>query len=219
MTYRDDREALHAKSEALQQELDETRRELARLRAEHGEATELDGLIAEPDETSSATQPRHDPHRGAIARMMVGSVLLATGLVGALAVRHNAVVEPYHYGAHGGMCPRMFYEAVHATGHVTQAANADVAVGNQCTVDVSPVPMRRFNCRVEVRCGGTTLYGLPNAGYTQCEIAQGRPYRAIDRWSSNVEGDPEMKLDLDTGRVVVSDETNSSSVTVALDRQ
>jgi hypothetical protein len=208
VTYRDDREALHAKTEALEHELAEARRDAARWRTRY--ETGAEAQSARSDSADRAELLRH----GAVARAALGSVVLATGLMGAIALQHRTV----GYATHVGQCLQMFTEAVHASGRVVAAVNAPVAVGQPCTVDVSPVPMRRFNCRVEVRCGGATLYGQPSLGYTQCTVEQGRPVRALDPWSSSVEGDPAVQLDLDAGRVLVSDEGPGSSVTVVLDR-
>jgi hypothetical protein len=105
------------------------------------------------------------------------------------------------------------------TGRVTVVVGAAPAPARApCTVRVSPSGPR-YNCRVEVVCGGTPIYGASDFGFTSCELEDGRAVRAHDPVGSATEGDPMLTMDLSAGSVVVSDDppTGTWSVTVALD--
>jgi len=77
-----------------------------------------------------------------------------------------------------------------------------------CTLRVLPAHSGRFNCLVRVICGGAVVY--PNqaqtAGFMQCELgSDGRPLQAVDRGHTAVDGDPLVRIDLQTGELTVED--------------
>ena len=73
-----------------------------------------------------------------------------------------------------------------------------------------------LNCRIRVLCGGDVVYGLADAGYNSCHAEGGRFVFARDRHGTRADGDPRMHFDLDSGRVVVSDDQPDVEVEVDL---
>lgn len=95
---------------------------------------------------------------------------------------------------------------------VTRAAvasvtgEAAVAEGDGCRVEVQARSSGGLNCRVEVTCGETILYGdKATNGYVLCGIEDGRPTVAVDDDETGTGGDPKLELDVPGRRVVVSD--------------
>jgi hypothetical protein len=100
-------------------------------------------------------------------------------------------------------------------GHVVATSGPEIlAVGEQCTVERTPVAAGRFDCRVEVRCGDQTLYGAdPRTGYVRCdgrEIVRDPDTTAFD-------GDPAMTLDLAHGLVTVEDRVGLATQRVSIE--
>lgn len=229
MSYRDTHDALYEKTEALERELEEARREIERLRAMRAE--ERDGV-----ETSDPLV-RPEARSGIVIGLMAAAVV-TTSAAALLASRAAVVGHRYYgygsyYGAYG--CPHRasmhsgddgfdpasgLYETHELRGRVSATRGASVAnVGDQCSVTISPVASARFNCRIQVECGGNMVYGLPHEGYTRCAVEGERPVRARDYSTSSFDGDPELELDVDARKLIVSDFASSgeSSLSVTLD--
>jgi hypothetical protein len=77
------------------------------------------------------------------------------------------------------------------TGHVTDASG--LAVGTACTVARRPAGADAYSHRVVVRCGGHTLYGAGQTGYT---YPSRDPRLSLDENVSSEDGDARMTLDL-----------------------
>ena len=54
--------------------------------------------------------------------------------------------------------------------------------GDACTVEVWSTDHPVLSCRIRVRCGGDTLYGLPGAGYNRCATEGAESIYATDRY-------------------------------------
>ena len=119
--------------------------------------------------------------------------------------------------AHDG--PPAGFAPVDRTARVTAVTGeAPVARGAACRVRVEPTPGNQ-NCRVEVRCGATVLYGSrASNGFNQCEHAAGQFVRVRDDRTTAQGGDPRMELDLAARRLVVGDEGPEYEVTLSLAR-
>lgn len=92
-----------------------------------------------------------------------------------------------------------------------------VTRGVSCRVRIDPSAGRQ-NCRTEVRCGATVLYGdRASNGFNACELADGGVVRARDDRGTDEGGsDPRLELDLPARRVVVSDGAPAYEVTLTL---
>ena len=242
MTYRDDREALLAQNEALQRQLEDAARELHDMRARAGESESSDPTHAPgavlPHRTERS-QPTFDDAPSARSALMLA--LMLSAIVGGFATWIRAVRNhAMYYGYSGSPCPAMsgrqfgsgrmhggglhergFYEPIERTGRVIgSTGDSPVAAASECHVRVSPVSSPRFNCRVQVDCGGTMVYGSGHGGFARCTVGSAGPVAALDPWGSADEGDPKLKMDLDQDRIVVEDDLANSryAVTIAVDR-
>ena len=85
-------------------------------------------------------------------------------------------------------------------GHVVEASG--LAAGTACTVARRPTGADSYAHRVVVRCGGHTLYGSAQTGYTY----PSRDSRlTLDDDVSSVDGDARMTLDLVQNEVHLED--------------
>ncbi len=113
-----------------------------------------------------------------------------------------------------------FDDTVVRQGRVTYSSGPAPATSDQaCTVRVFPVPTVDFNCRVEVSCGEALIYGVEGGGFVQCSIQNRQPVLAQDPKGTVAEGDAMLDMNLDTRRVVVSDDAPGATwrVEVSLD--
>ncbi len=99
-------------------------------------------------------------------------------------------------------------------GHVTDASG--LAVGTACTVARRPAGTDAFTHRVVVRCGGHTLYGAGQTGYT---YPSRDPRLSLDEQVSSDDGDARMTLDLVQNEVHLEDGLGlvAQHVDIALD--
>lgn len=99
---------------------------------------------------------------------------------------------------------------------VTTSGTAPTLPGASCTVQVQQVTNSQHNnCRVEITCGGQTLYGRANSGFGVCgfnSVRTGLIFRSTtttvtmqDQRTTTQDGDPSLRLSLPGGVVVVQD--------------
>jgi hypothetical protein len=122
------------------------------------------------------------------------------------------------FGEDAGMAAA-FSPYLHA-GRAIVVAGVD-GVADRASCDVRVLPVRSpggFNCVVRVRCGGVTVYpdSALEAGYAPCEIEGGVPRLATDRAPTDRDGDPELLVDVGSGRVRVHDVRHGSESTVEI---
>jgi hypothetical protein len=125
---------------------------------------------------------------------------------------------PFFLGCGGAQKPievvgrPLYHEAM-----VTSAeGSAVVQVGMQCVVSLERTDDDVYNCRVEVRCGDETLYGLPGAGFNRCVVRGGRFVAAEDAYRTRTDGDPYMRFDLEHHQAIIEDSAPDFRVTVGL---
>lgn len=106
---------------------------------------------------------------------------------------------------------------VHHAVVVQAVGSAPANEGDDCAVEVTPVRGAYFNCRIRVSCRNEVLYGLPGAGYNTCRLEEGAVRTAEDRNGTRRDGDPRMFLDLQEGRVVVSDRDPDMELVLAVE--
>lgn len=99
-------------------------------------------------------------------------------------------------------------------GHVTDASG--LAVGTTCTVARRPAGADSYAHRVVVRCGGHTLYGAGQTGYT---YPSRDSHLSLDENVSSEDGDARMTLDLVQNEVHLEDGLGlvAQHVDIALD--
>jgi hypothetical protein len=183
MAFRDDREAMRARLEATEAELERTRRALAAARGEAAEEREA--------ATPAPGEYAHDWR----APMLWSAFLLVCIGSGAALFQAREVARP-------GFAP-----VAHA-GTVTAARGLDgVTPGQSCSLRVSPVPRGAFNCRLLLTCGARVVYGDGVMGYAHCALVDGAPARAVDTHTTGEEGDPALTLDLQRGALHLWDNT------------
>jgi ankyrin repeat protein len=101
--------------------------------------------------------------------------------------------------------------AIHRTARVvSRSGPRGPALGDRCEVSLLPVEGSRFNCQLEVRCGGTQYYGGSDLGFLQCQRWQGA-HRAYDDLPNARDTDPAAGIDLVTRRVFVDSGTPAPS--------
>ncbi len=108
-------------------------------------------------------------------------------------------------------------EGVSTTGTVQAVTgHHGVRVGSGCSIDVTYLPPTR-DCHAWIRCGATLLYAPEHEGFFSCETENGRIVRGRDDNPTDPSGDPQLDLDVDLGRVVVTDRHPDWSVTIVFD--
>lgn len=91
-----------------------------------------------------------------------------------------------------------------------------VAVGDACTVAVIPTGETQ-NCRIEVRCGQTALYGATEeVGWSTCGADASGGVVSRDPDPSSAGGDPTLDLRLGEHVVILTDQSASGSWAVEL---
>lgn len=195
MPFRDDREALRARLDAAESELADARRELDALRAAPSASEAPPARAAGAKESSPGG--------------CLGPLLVTLALLGA-AVGFTGVFRS---------CTRTHpgFEAATLVGTVTAVRGVEgVAVGERCTLRVSPVPRGTYNCRLRLQCGARLVYGAGASGYTRCAVDGAGPVRASDPRTTGEEGDPALTLDLPRGALHLwDDDPGPASLDVA----
>jgi hypothetical protein len=241
VTYRDELQALHAQNESLRRDLDEARREVARLKALHALHASRDGQREGPQGGAGQSPSGHPDGINrtgvrlaltfGLAMVVMASLVTSRALVNRpaeMAWRYapshvrpcSHWVDDLHPGAYVPSVAGPRFVPVERTGRVRDVSGAaSVAPGTRCDVWVTPTAHPEFNCRVEVRCGDTVVYGKPGAGYNHCAVEHGAPVRAHDVDPSSVDHDARLEMDLAVRSVVVSDEgaTERFSIGLTLD--
>jgi hypothetical protein len=113
----------------------------------------------------------------------------------------GVVLGAFLGGSGSGDAETIFGDVQRATG------SSPVPVGARCTVFVSPVndDDARWDTDVEVLCGGRLLYGGETLGGVDCRKVAGRAVRCDDTGYTDQGGDPRMRFDRPSGKVVVAD--------------
>lgn len=216
MTHRDELLALKARVDALEQDLDETKAENELLRAAHARKTrEVEALKRreEEDEIAATESPPPPPvtqtSRSSHRLVMFGFALLGLLSIAPFLAAHPGPGRGPMATAGGRVTPLL------RVGTVTESSGPSLpAVGDRCTVERIPVAAGAFDCRVEVRCGGQTLYGDDlRAGFVQC----GGQELVRDPNPTAFDGDPAMTLDLAHGVVVLEDRAGLSPQRVRIE--
>ena len=88
--------------------------------------------------------------------------------------------------------------------------------GGQCIVEVQRADGSYLNCRIRVRCNDDLVYGLSGAGFNNCRQEGEQFVFANDHNGTRHDGDPRMFFDLQTGRIVISDDDPDVEVLVDL---
>lgn len=103
-------------------------------------------------------------------------------------------------------------------GRVVTARGPTMArTGDTCSVEVARANGGFLNCRIRVRCSEDLVYGLSGAGYNNCRRDEdGRLVFAHDSNGTRRDGDPRMFFDLESGRIIVSDDDPDVEVLVDL---
>ncbi|MEZ4474869.1 MAG: hypothetical protein R3F60_29590 [bacterium] len=100
-------------------------------------------------------------------------------------------------------------------GRITRTEGPAPIRSGECSVYIDAVREQRKNCRIEIECGGTRLYGGGEYGLNRCA---GYPPRAEDVEGSVQDGDPRLELYGDRGLVRVWDQRYEKwTVEIALD--
>lgn len=95
---------------------------------------------------------------------------------------------------------------------------APVARGASCRVRIEPRAGNQ-NCRAEVRCGTSVLYGSrASNGFNVCELDGGAFVSVRDDRTTAQGGDPRLTFELASGRLVVGDDDPTWEATLTLAR-
>jgi hypothetical protein len=237
MSYRDDREVLRQRVLDLERELAEARGRLEqtetvrsktdRLEVELAAAQRnLERIRGELHAGRDAAPPRRRPTFAA-ANMILFGVIAWTAVSSLVLLRPasegdvSTVFQFEHEGGPRAMRMAGFDEdfgrerrssrKIKLTGTVDEVSGeAPSSLGEACKVIVRPGGgVRKTNCRAVVRCGDETLYGRNGASYAYCEFEGGRLSRVTDMGTTSEDGDPMLELDVEKGRLEVSDEGDS----------
>jgi hypothetical protein len=98
---------------------------------------------------------------------------------------------------------------------VEVSGKSPVAVGSTCRVLAWGAEAK--HCGAEVRCGKNVLFGEGEGGYASCAIVGGEIASVEDEHTSDEEGDdPAVRIDVPGKRVVVREQTATTSWSVTL---
>ena len=95
-----------------------------------------------------------------------------------------------------------------ARGHLVAVSGApEMHRGDECWVRVLPVVSGGYNCLVRITCDDVVVYpdAVQHAGYAPCDVDAGRVLSGRDESPSGRDGDPTLELDLQRGRIEVTD--------------
>jgi hypothetical protein len=102
-------------------------------------------------------------------------------------------------------------------GRVVTARGPTMArTGETCSVEVARANGGVLNCRIRIRCSGDLVYGLSGAGYNNCRQEGDELVFAHDSNGTRHDGDPRMFFDLESGRIIISDDDPDVEVLVDL---
>ena len=105
-------------------------------------------------------------------------------------------------------------------GRVVTARGPTMArTGETCSVEVVRANGGYLNCRIRIRCSGDLVYGLSGAGYNNCRQDGDELVFANDSNGTRRDGDPRMFFDLESGRIIISDDDPDVEVLVDLMRR
>jgi hypothetical protein len=97
------------------------------------------------------------------------------------------------------------FEPAEQRGHLISARGLGLDPNASCDVRVLPV-RGQFTCLVRVMCGDTVVYPNPSqtAGYLNCTMDEFGRVAGADNAPTTADGDPQIQLDAETGRVRIS---------------
>jgi hypothetical protein len=210
--YRDEREALRARCESLEQELGDAHAELDELRGDGPAEERIERLSAELAEAAKelarlrGDAPVRVPLLFGGATGSIGVAVLATmWLLGAglgAPPAGQRMESGSVLGAQAPHCPR-----IASNGVVTDVSGA-TDVERDAACDVAVIPFDDA-CKVRVRCDGAWLYD---------GFALPRPDgRVVDDRPSVVDLDPRIEIDARTGRAAISDDGENGSYSIEVD--
>jgi hypothetical protein len=224
--YRDERDALRARLESLEQELQAAKSEVTELRAEGPAAERIERLTRELGEAEKAlaryregAAPRVPVFFGGAAGSIGVAILATLWLFGAelgsvpcgsrdpttvqlLPMAGNDLASGADLPQPAARCRR-----ISASGHVTDASGA-TEIDRWSTCDVAVIPLGG-ECKVRVRCAGDWLFD----GFARV-ASDGR---VVDDRPSSMDLDPRVVVDARAGRAEVSDESDSGDWTVSIE--
>lgn len=67
--------------------------------------------------------------------------------------------------------------------------------GKSCELVISP-GWTKYNCNVQLTCGGTLVFGANGSGNEQCTLQNGKPVSFTDTEPTSKDDDPELSVDL-----------------------
>lgn len=106
--------------------------------------------------------------------------------------------------------PAMVHAAHWSATVASVTGHAGVAVGDACAVELSP-GRDPFVCRVQVRCGATTLYGAGTSGWVrECGPDGNGAFAVRDPLASDVDRDPTLDLRAGDGAATITDTTRGA---------
>lgn len=104
------------------------------------------------------------------------------------------------------------------TATVTQVIGSPgVEQGGRCTIAITPSSGGPYNCRIQIDCGATNLYGSRSSnGYASCGSGAGGGLVARDDTPTPQGGDPTLDLRLGDGEVILTDQTGAGTWVVEM---
>lgn len=86
----------------------------------------------------------------------------------------------------------------------TAVGAAPAASGTSCEIALEPAS-GAFDCRAQITCGGTVIYGAGGAGFATCATDAAGHVTFMDSTTSPAGGDPILTLTLGTGNGMMTD--------------
>lgn len=232
MAFRDDREALLAHIESLEQELQDVRRQLEEARAElEAKDRELEDVRSgREDARKRAERDRKRAALGTKVRslkpiLFVAGVAVAGGLIYFLSTQPERDFEvatergvrpvgDVNVPAVPTIPPPPPAPTLDLVGAVAEASEgAPVQTGATCAVHAGPTGVG--GCRATVRCADTELFAVDDRhGFVPCDRLSDQGPSTLDERTDD--GDPMLTLDQTGGEVVVSNTAWQVRVAVAV---
>ncbi|MCC6874779.1 MAG: hypothetical protein IT378_10780 [Sandaracinaceae bacterium] len=211
MGFRDDREALRARAEAVEAELASARHELESLREERARAEELNGALAKKEQELAALRrklgegPKRRPRiHGAVLAIAL-FVVLAGGAIGTLAYFVNEAADARVAAAHGDVELGPTAPGAHGRVAISAGTRWRLRAGDPCRVsleaDPGPALAHRGRHRLSVWCGGERVL----SDIVDC-VPEIVPERCHDNRQSSIDGTPLVQFSLRDGTLRIEED-------------
>lgn len=96
---------------------------------------------------------------------------------------------------------------------------APIAANALCHIRLAPMPEEIRPCRALVHCDDELVFGGYGIGFTQCVLNRAEPTLALNDATSDEDGDPGLRLELDNRRATLWDDDPDWTIVLTLEKE